>query len=167
MGLQFSRAVEDTEIWNAIGDGFSFVISSESSTSPGLHGKTGFSCYRETEKISSLASSIAAFFPWLLTLCVVSAGGAYLTSYQQCRKDAEDEIERNTKIQRELFQREFKIREIIRTSPTVAEMKNQLKQANSYYPEFSGFPNLLLQVFLAAHALLRTTPACRSTHFSK
>ena len=42
MGLQFSRAVEDTEIWNAIGDGFSFVISSESSTSPGLHGKTAF-----------------------------------------------------------------------------------------------------------------------------
>ena len=42
VSLQFSRAVEDTEIWNAIGDGFSFVISSESSTGPDLHGKTGF-----------------------------------------------------------------------------------------------------------------------------
>jgi hypothetical protein len=37
-GLQFSRAVEDTEIWSAIGDGFSFVISYESPTGPGFHG---------------------------------------------------------------------------------------------------------------------------------
>jgi hypothetical protein len=92
----------------------------------------------------------SAFFLWLLTLCVVSVGGAYLTSYQQCRKDAEDEIERNTKIQRELFQRELKIREIILTSPTVAAMKDQLKQPNSYYPEFSGFPSSLLQESNAA-----------------
>ena len=102
------------------------------------------------EKSSLVAIINSGFFLWLLTLCVVSAGGAYLTSYQQCRKDAEDEIERNTKIQRELFQRELKIREIILTSPTVAEMKNQLKQPNSYYPEFSGFPNLLLQESHAA-----------------
>ena len=27
MGLQFSRAVEDTEIWSAIGDGFSLVAA--------------------------------------------------------------------------------------------------------------------------------------------
>jgi len=26
MGLQFSRAVEDTEIWSAIGDGFSLLL---------------------------------------------------------------------------------------------------------------------------------------------
>jgi hypothetical protein len=38
MGLQFSRTVEDTEIWSAIGDGFSFVISYESPTGPGFHG---------------------------------------------------------------------------------------------------------------------------------
>ena len=91
----------------------------------------------------------SGFFLWLLTLCVVSAGGAYLTSYQQCRKDA-DEERTNTKIQRELFQRELKIREIILASPTVAGMKDQLKQPNSYYPEFSGFPNLLLQESNAA-----------------
>jgi hypothetical protein len=34
MGLQFSGAVEDTEIWSAIGDGFSFAISYESPTAP-------------------------------------------------------------------------------------------------------------------------------------
>jgi hypothetical protein len=97
----------------------------------------------KTSRLVSILNS--GFFLWFLTLCVVTAGGAYLTSYQQCRKDAEEEIERNTRIQRELFQRELRIREIILTSPSVAEMRNQLKQPNSYYPEFAGFPNLLLQ----------------------
>jgi hypothetical protein len=99
-------------------------------------------------KLVSILNS--GFFLWLLTLGVVTTGGAYLTSYQQCRKDAEEEIERNTRIQRELFQRELRIREIILTSPSVAEMRNQLKQPNSYYPEFSGFPILLLQESNAA-----------------
>jgi hypothetical protein len=102
------------------------------------------------KKATLVAILNSGFFLWLLTLCVVSAGGAYLTSYQQCSKDAEEEIERNTKIQRELFQRELKIREIILASPTIAGMKDQLKQPNSYYPEFSGFPNLLLQESNAA-----------------
>lgn len=102
-------------------------------------------------KKSKLVSILnSGFFLWLLTLCVVTAGGAYLTSYQQCRKDAEDEIERNTRIQRELFQRELKIREIIMSSSSVAEMRSQLKQSSSYYPEFSGFPILLLQESNAA-----------------
>jgi hypothetical protein len=97
-------------------------------------------------KKSRLVSILnSGFFLWFLTLCVVTAGGSYLTSYQQCRKDAEDEIERNTRIQRELFQRELRIREIILTAPSVAEMRNQLRQPNSYYPEFSGFPILPLQ----------------------
>jgi hypothetical protein len=99
-------------------------------------------------RLTSILNS--GLFLWFLTLCVVTAGGAYLTSYQQCRKDAEEEIERNTRIQRELFQRELRIREIILTAPSVSEMRNQLKQPNSYYPEFAGFPNLLLQESNAA-----------------
>jgi hypothetical protein len=45
MALKFSRVVspiEDMEIWSAASDGFSFVISYESRTGPGFHGKTGF-----------------------------------------------------------------------------------------------------------------------------
>jgi hypothetical protein len=43
MGLHFRRVVGDMEVWSAIVDGFSFVISYESPTGPGLHGKrTGF-----------------------------------------------------------------------------------------------------------------------------
>ena len=42
MSLHFHRAVEDMEIWSASGDGCSFVISFESPTGPGFHGRTGF-----------------------------------------------------------------------------------------------------------------------------
>ena len=43
MALQFSRVVspvEDMEIWNASSNGFSFVISYESSSGPGFHGRS-------------------------------------------------------------------------------------------------------------------------------
>ena len=45
MAMQFTRVVsplEDTEIWNASSNGFSFVISYESGSGPGFHGRTGF-----------------------------------------------------------------------------------------------------------------------------
>lgn len=92
----------------------------------------------------------SGFFLWLLTLLVVTAGGTYLTSYQQCRKDAADEIEKNTKVQRELFQREVKIREIIFNSTSVVEMNSKLGQPYSYYPEFAGVPTPSLREILAA-----------------
>lgn len=43
--MQFARVigtVEDMQIWNASSDGFSFVISYQSRSGPGLHGRTGF-----------------------------------------------------------------------------------------------------------------------------
>ena len=43
--MQFSRIinpVEDLQIWNASSNGFSFVISFESRSGPGLHGRPGF-----------------------------------------------------------------------------------------------------------------------------
>ena len=42
MPLQFHRAVEDMEIWIATNEGYSFVISYESPTGPGFHGRTGY-----------------------------------------------------------------------------------------------------------------------------
>jgi len=45
MALQFSRVVspvKDMEIWNASSNGFSFVISYESRSGPGFHGRAGF-----------------------------------------------------------------------------------------------------------------------------
>ncbi len=43
--MQFSRVitlVENIQIWNASSDGFSFVISYESRSGPGLQGNPGF-----------------------------------------------------------------------------------------------------------------------------
>jgi hypothetical protein len=43
--VQFSRvisSVEDMEVWNASGNGFSFVISHESRSGAGFRGRTGF-----------------------------------------------------------------------------------------------------------------------------
>ena len=42
MSLQFRRADEDLKIWIASSDGFSFVITYESSTGPGFHGRPGY-----------------------------------------------------------------------------------------------------------------------------
>jgi hypothetical protein len=45
MALHFSRvapATEELEIWSASERGFSFVISNESWSGPGLHGQSGF-----------------------------------------------------------------------------------------------------------------------------
>ena len=45
MALKFSRVIspiEDMEIWSASSNDFSFVISYESRTGPGFHGRTGF-----------------------------------------------------------------------------------------------------------------------------
>jgi len=87
----------------------------------------------------------SGFFLWILTACVVSAGGAYLTSYQQCRKDADDAIERYTKVERELFQRELKIQGIILSNSSISAIKEKLSAPNSYYPEFAGFPTQTLR----------------------
>ena len=42
MNLQFHNPIEGLEIWSADNDGFSFVISYESPTGLGFHGRVGF-----------------------------------------------------------------------------------------------------------------------------
>jgi hypothetical protein len=42
MPLQFHHVVEKIEIWSATSDGYSFVISFESTSGPGFHGKPGY-----------------------------------------------------------------------------------------------------------------------------
>jgi hypothetical protein len=42
MSLQFHRVVEAIEIWSASSDGFSFVITHESPTGVGFHGRSGY-----------------------------------------------------------------------------------------------------------------------------
>jgi len=42
MDLQFHRSLANMEIWSASSDDFSFVISFESPTGPGFHGRPGY-----------------------------------------------------------------------------------------------------------------------------
>ena len=100
----------------------------------------------EKPKSSKLVAVLnSAFFLWVLTACVVTAGGTYVGAYQQCRKDADSEIDRSTKLERELYQRELNIRNIILAKAHVADMRQALAQPNSYYPEFSGFPTQIIR----------------------
>lgn len=62
--MQFSRVinpVEIMEIWNASSDGFSFVISHESRSGPGLHGNPGF---------------VASWRPIYQNRCAIKVGGS-------------------------------------------------------------------------------------------
>jgi hypothetical protein len=63
MALEFSRVVspvEDMDIWNANGNGFSFVISYESRSGPGFHGRTGFVASWVRSIKTGLRSGLAA-----------------------------------------------------------------------------------------------------------
>jgi hypothetical protein len=42
MALQFHRTIENMEIWSANSDGLSFVITHESPTGSGFHGRPGY-----------------------------------------------------------------------------------------------------------------------------
>ncbi len=53
--------VKDMEIWNANSDGFSFVISYESGSGPGFHGRTGF---------------LASWRPIRQNRCAIKIGGS-------------------------------------------------------------------------------------------
>jgi len=60
--MQFSRVilpVEDIQLWNASSDGFSFVISYESRSAPGLQGNPGFVAswrYRDRSAVKVIGS---------------------------------------------------------------------------------------------------------------
>jgi hypothetical protein len=62
--MQFSRVgnpVDDMQIWNASGGGFSFVISYASRSGPGLRGRAGF---------------VASWRPIYQNRCAIKVGGS-------------------------------------------------------------------------------------------
>jgi hypothetical protein len=69
MAMQFVRVisrVEDMEIWNANRNGFSFVISYESHSGPGLQGPGGF---------------VASWRPIYQNRCAIKVGGSPFKSF--------------------------------------------------------------------------------------
>jgi hypothetical protein len=72
--MQFSRIispVEDLQIWNASSNGFSFVISFESRSGPGLHGRPGF---------------VASWRPIYQSRCAIKVGGSPFGTFAEAEK---------------------------------------------------------------------------------
>lgn len=120
-------------------------VWTEVSTSDHIFRQRVLAAIEKPPKSRLLAIVNSSLFLWVLTLLVVTTGGTALTSYQQCVKEADEAIERNTRVQREIFQRELRIKQILLGASSVADMRTQMKQPNSYYPEFAGFPTQLLK----------------------
>jgi hypothetical protein len=77
MALHFSRvapAKEELEIWSASERGFSFVISNESSSGPGLHGRLGF---------------VASWRPININRPAVRVGGSPFQTFAEAEKACE------------------------------------------------------------------------------
>jgi hypothetical protein len=77
MPMHFSRnttATQELEIWSASECGFSFVISKESSSGPGLHGKPGF---------------VASWRPINLNRTAIRVGGSPFKTFAEAEKACE------------------------------------------------------------------------------
>ena len=81
MALNFKRVGRATgvlEIWSASERGFSFVISNESSSGPGLHGRPGF---------------VASWRPIHINRPAVRVGGSPFKAYAEAEKACEAMLE--------------------------------------------------------------------------
>jgi hypothetical protein len=74
MAMQFARVitrVDDMAIWNANGNGFSFVISYESRGGRGLQGRAGF---------------VASWRPIYQNRCAIKVGGSPFRSFSEAEE---------------------------------------------------------------------------------
>jgi hypothetical protein len=85
MALHFSRiapATEELEIWSASESGFSFVISNESRSGPGLHGQPGF---------------VASWRPINFNRTAIRIGGSPFKTFAEAEKACEAMVAHLTK----------------------------------------------------------------------
>ncbi|MBR0821227.1 hypothetical protein [Bradyrhizobium liaoningense] len=81
MALHFTRVdtpVNELEIWMACSGGFSFVISNESRTGPGLHGKPGL---------------VASWRPVQVNKSAIKLGGSPFSTFAEAEKACETLLE--------------------------------------------------------------------------
>ncbi|MEH2506659.1 hypothetical protein V1290_005470 [Bradyrhizobium sp. AZCC 1578] len=83
--MHFSRVAPGTkelETWSASERGFSFVISNESSSGPGLHGKPGF---------------VASWRPININQPAIKVGGSPFKTFAEAEKACEAMLEHLTR----------------------------------------------------------------------
>ncbi|SIO52047.1 hypothetical protein [Bradyrhizobium sp. Ash2021] len=81
MAVHFRRATDDLEIWSASDRGYSFVISNESRSGPGLHGQPGF---------------VASWRPIHLNKPATRVGGSPFNTFAEAEKACEAFLEHLT-----------------------------------------------------------------------
>ena len=82
--MQFRRVknpIEDMQIWNANSNGFSFVISFESRSGPGLHGQPGF---------------VASWRPIHQNRSAIKVGGSPFNTFSEAARACEAMLEHLT-----------------------------------------------------------------------
>jgi hypothetical protein len=56
--LTFQRTLRELDVWSAHSDGFSFVITSESQSGSGFHGRTGYLASWRPDHLNRLAIKV-------------------------------------------------------------------------------------------------------------
>jgi hypothetical protein len=56
--LQFQRTLNELDAWSANSDGFSFLITFESQSGPGFHGRTGYLASWRPDHLNRLAIKV-------------------------------------------------------------------------------------------------------------
>lgn len=86
----------------------------------------------------------APIFIWLMTVTLLTLGGAYIGAYQQCIRDGQDEILKFKRLARELYQREYAIRQVIINNNSIEEIRRALPKSYHFYSDFNGHKTVAL-----------------------
>jgi hypothetical protein len=78
------------------------------------------------------------FTLWLLSAILITVGGAFFSTRQQCIADAEKVIESAAKLDSEIARRQRYIFRSIVAAETVAELKDALAKMPTLYADFAG-----------------------------
>jgi hypothetical protein len=127
-----------------------------------------FAALQKPKRNKLLAIINSPFFLWLMSLVILTIGGTYVGAYQQCTKEALDQITLDVKIQREYIERRGHILDIIDHDASIAAMRTDLSKPYFYYPEFKDYPLAYVreQYKRARNSIIDTTErsAVQSVH---
>jgi hypothetical protein len=77
----------------------------------------------------------APSFLWLLTALILTVGGAYFSSHQQCMRDARTDIEMYRRLTREFYERKRQIAEVVERAKSIEGIRVGLRNPGYTYAE--------------------------------
>ena len=85
------------------------------------------------------------FTLWLLSLILLTLGGAYFSAYVQCRAAAYAEIDKLEKVIVEISYRRSHVKDILDKAQNVASLRGLASTPYSFNPEFKDYPFRLMR----------------------